>query len=107
MTTLKGLGIVAGLLLAGGTSIALAQNGPPTGGEAPVAGGAAGNAAAPGPNYLPAATPSQYVPGQYYNYYPGQAPAAGNTAWCQNHYRSYNPATGMYRGFDGRMRPCR
>jgi hypothetical protein len=107
MTTLKSLAIVTGLLLAGGTSIAMAQNGPATGGEPAVAGGAAGNAAAPGSNYLRSATPSQYAPGQYYNYYQGQGPAAGNAAWCESHYRSYDPTTGMYRGFDGRMRPCR
>jgi hypothetical protein len=41
MTTLRYLTIVAALL-AGGTSLAIAQNGPPTGGEHPVAGGAAG-----------------------------------------------------------------
>jgi hypothetical protein len=45
MTTLKHLAIVAALL-AGGTSLAMAQNGPATGGEHPVAGGAAG-----GPGY--------------------------------------------------------
>ena len=38
----KGLVIVAALLL-GGTSLAMAQNGPATGNEPPVAGGAAGN----------------------------------------------------------------
>jgi hypothetical protein len=45
MTTfrgLKGLTIVAALL-AGGTSLAMAQNGQPTGAYPPVAGGAAGN----------------------------------------------------------------
>jgi hypothetical protein len=41
MTTLKTLTIVAALL-AGGTSLAIAQNGPATGGERPVAGGANG-----------------------------------------------------------------
>jgi hypothetical protein len=41
MTFLKSLTIVA-VLLAGGASLAMAQNGPPTGGEHPVAGGAAG-----------------------------------------------------------------
>jgi hypothetical protein len=46
-TTLKSLTIVAALL-AGGTSLAMAQNGPATGGEHPVAGGAAG-----GPYYGP------------------------------------------------------
>jgi hypothetical protein len=42
MITLKGLTIVAALLT-GGTSLALAQNGQPTGNEPPVAGGANGN----------------------------------------------------------------
>jgi hypothetical protein len=41
MPTLKTLTIVAALL-AGGASLAIAQNGLPTGGEHPVAGGAAG-----------------------------------------------------------------
>src|SRR6516164_3382675 len=44
MTTLNTLAIVAALF-AGGTSLAMAQNGPATGGEPPVAGGAAGNPA--------------------------------------------------------------
>ena len=41
MTSVKALAIIA--LLVGGTSLALAQNGPATGNEPPVAGGAAGN----------------------------------------------------------------
>jgi hypothetical protein len=44
MTTVKSLAIIA--LLVGGTSFAMAQNGPATGGEPPVAGGAGGNPAA-------------------------------------------------------------
>jgi hypothetical protein len=40
MTTLKGLAILA--LLVGGTSLVVAQNGLPTGNQAPVAGGARG-----------------------------------------------------------------
>jgi hypothetical protein len=47
MTTVKSLAVIA--LLAGGTSLAIAQSGPPTGGQPPVAGGAAGNPANPGP----------------------------------------------------------
>jgi len=66
MTTLKTLTIVAALL-AGGTSLALAQNGLPTGGESPVAGGANGNSAVPGPAY-PA------VPGLGYSGYYLEAP---------------------------------
>jgi len=46
MTTLKTFTIVAALL-AGGTTLAMAQNGLPTGGERPVAGGANGG----GPAY--------------------------------------------------------
>jgi hypothetical protein len=46
MTFLKSLMIVA-VLLAGGISLAMAQNGPATGGERPVAGGANGG----GPAY--------------------------------------------------------
>jgi hypothetical protein len=41
MSTLKSLTIVAALLT-GGTSLAMAQNGLPTGGQSPVAGGANG-----------------------------------------------------------------
>jgi hypothetical protein len=45
MATLKSL-IMVGALLMGGASLAVAQNGPATGGQLPVAGGAAGNPAA-------------------------------------------------------------
>ena len=48
MTTLKSLTIVSALLM-GGASLAVAQNGPATGGQPPIAGGAAGDTAAPGP----------------------------------------------------------
>jgi hypothetical protein len=48
MTTLKTMTLAAALI-AGGTSLAMAQNGPATGGQPPVAGGAAGNPAVPGP----------------------------------------------------------
>jgi hypothetical protein len=49
MTTLKSLTIIATLLVAG-TSLAIAQNAPPTGGQPPAAGGAAGNPATPKPS---------------------------------------------------------
>jgi hypothetical protein len=54
MTTLKTLAIVAAFL-AGGTSLAMAQNGPATGAERPVAGGAAGGGP-PGPGVIPGDT---------------------------------------------------
>jgi hypothetical protein len=57
MTTMRSLAIIA--LLVGGTSLAMAQNGPATGGEPPVAGGAAGNPAAPPiPSVYGATTPT-------------------------------------------------
>ena len=55
----KCLAIVAALLV-GGASLAMAQSGPATGGYPPVAGGAAGNPAVPGPN-LQAKTPSRHA----------------------------------------------
>jgi hypothetical protein len=55
MMTLKGFIIVAALLVAG-TSLAMAQNGLPTGGEHPVAGGAAGG-------------PYHYHHRHFYSYY--------------------------------------
>jgi hypothetical protein len=47
MTTVKSLAIIA--LLVGGTSLAIAQNGPPTGGQPP----APAAAAPPGPGVIP------------------------------------------------------
>jgi hypothetical protein len=58
MTTVKSLAIIA--LLIGGASLAVAQNGPATGGQPPIAGGAAGNSATPGPS-LQKATPSHHA----------------------------------------------
>jgi hypothetical protein len=49
MNTVKSLAIVA--LLLGGTSLAMAQGGLPTGNQPPVAGGAAGGP--PGPGVIP------------------------------------------------------
>jgi hypothetical protein len=69
MTTLKTLTVVAALL-AGGTSLAMAQNGPATGGQRPVAGGANGG----GPAY-------GYVYGYGYGYRPRRHLYA--------HYRPY------------------
>jgi hypothetical protein len=48
MITLKSL-ILATALLAGATSLVLAHNGPPRGGQSPVAGGAAASPAVSGP----------------------------------------------------------
>jgi hypothetical protein len=69
MTMLKSLTIVA-VLFAGGTSLAMAQNGLPTGGQHPVAGGAAG-----GPYY-----------GYFYHPWTGQRIAHRH---LYNYYRPY------------------
>src|SRR5579863_6369576 len=67
-----------------------------------------------------AATSPLWAPGYYgyYDYYPGYTYAptygyaaapvvvsGGDTAWCQAHFRSYNPNTGMYTGYDGLQHP--
>jgi hypothetical protein len=44
-----------------------------------------------------------YNPG-YYGY--GYAYPGDNQAWCEAHFRSYNPATGMYLGYDGVYHTC-
>lgn len=49
--------------------------------------------------------------GDFYNYAPGYVlaaatPAGGTTAWCEAHFRSFNPATGTYLGFDGMRHAC-
>ncbi len=72
MSTLKTLTIVAALL-AGGTSLALAQNGLPTGGQRPVAGGANGGG---------------YAGGWWY----GGAPVYG-----YRHLYAYHPYVRRYR----------
>ena len=53
-------------LLAGGSSLAMAQNGIPTGGYPSVMGGAGGNPAVPGPAYFPDGRPSYVASGTTY-----------------------------------------
>jgi hypothetical protein len=56
----------------------------------------------PGPYYAP--PPAVYgAPGPVY----GPAPVAGNAvAYCSQRFRSYDPASGTYLGFDGLRHPC-
>jgi BA14K-like protein len=51
-----------------------------------------------------------YAWGPAYRVY-AYAPAApvvvgGGVGWCEAHFRSYNPATGMYLGYDGVYHRC-
>jgi hypothetical protein len=96
MITLKSLTIVAAVL-AGGTSLAMAQNGLPTGGEPPVAGGAGGNPVLDygyyhgAPGYYGA--PGYAAPG--YAVAPGYVEAPRRTA--TTHPRNlYMSATGIH-----------
>ena len=67
----------------------------------------------PGYAYGPA-----YDAPRYYDYSPGYSyappgtvvvqggPDSGTVASCQARFRSYNPSTGMYMGYDGEQHPC-
>ena len=44
-----------------------------------------------------------FAPGAVYDFW---APAGNNVAWCEENFRSYNPATGMYLGYDGSYHSC-
>jgi hypothetical protein len=48
-----------------------------------------------------------YAYGPSYGYVAAPAMVAGDSvAYCQQRFRSYNPSTGMYLGFDGQYHPC-
>ena len=71
----------------------------------------------PGYAYAPA-----YAAPRFYDYSPGytygpaytapstvvvqSAANSGNVAYCEARFRSYNPSTGMYLGYDGVHHPC-
>lgn len=43
--------------------------------------------------------------GGYYDTGPGYV-GGGNDAYCMQRYRSYDPASGTYLGYDGQRHPC-
>ena len=47
------------------------------------------------------AAPYYYGPGYYYGPPPGDA-----VAYCMQRFRSYDPASGTYLGYDGYRHPC-
>jgi BA14K-like protein len=51
--------------------------------------------------YAPGYTDYGYAPGGYVESAPG-----GDVAYCQQRYRSYDPASGTFLGFDGYRHPC-
>lgn len=63
-------------------------------------------AAARGPNVWPGAygRPDLVYPGTGYGHAGGRD--AGRIEWCRWNYRSYNPATGYYRAYSGRLVYC-
>src|SRR6266849_3805989 len=55
---------------------------------------------APGPNYA--------APGPYYSDPNGADPTGGGdpVAYCQSRFKSYDPRSGTYLGYDGYRHPC-
>ncbi len=50
-------------------------------------------------------SPYYYGPGYYYE--PAPAPVYDDSVtYCMNRYRSYDPASGTYLGYDGLRHPC-
>jgi hypothetical protein len=58
-----------------------------------------------GPGYY---NSGYYDDSYYYDDSVGVAPApeGGDAAYCAQTYQSYDPATGMYLGYDGQWHPC-
>jgi hypothetical protein len=69
-----------------------------------------------GYDYAPGYYSYGYAPGYYdYGYSPAPAPgypapapgyASDDASYCAQRYRSYDPASGTYLGFDGLRHPC-
>jgi len=95
-----GIGLGLGLGLAAGVGGAIIGATQPYGysGYAPGYGYGPGYAYAPGYDYAPG---YEYAPGYDQGY------AGGNeVAYCQQRFRSYDPGSGTYIGFDGVRHPC-
>ncbi len=80
------------------------------GGGAGVAAGIIGGAILGG--IIASQQPYYYGPGPYYGPPPGYygAPGYGGPDWyayCSSRYRSFDPASGTYLGYDGYRHPCR
>jgi len=61
-----------------------------------------------GPRYYPyyyGPGPYYYGPGPYYPYY-AYPPGGDAVAYCMQRFRSYDPRSGTYLGYDGLRHPC-
>ncbi len=104
MTTVKGLAIVA--LLLGGTSLAMAQNGPATGGQPPTAAPAA--PAPPGPGVIPhdAPRPQATAPSPYMqSAAPPTGTASGTRMATRPHKKMYMSAKSSHHKKTGQQLP--
>lgn len=70
-----------------------------------VAGAVIGGALAPYPYYY-GPGPYYYGPGPYYAPGPVYAPGGNAVAYCMQRFKSYDPASGTYLGYDGLRHPC-
>jgi len=92
-------------------------------GPGAVAAGVVGGAVAAATSPLWAPGYYDYYPGYGYGYGPAYAPpyaaptygvapgavtlqGGGDVAYCEAHFRSYNPEIGTYTGYDGQQHPC-
>ncbi len=57
---------------------------------------------------LGAAIASQpyYGPGYYPGYYPPPPPPGDPVGYCMSRFKSYDPGSGTYLGYDGLRHPC-
>lgn len=53
-----------------------------------------------------ASQPRYYAPGPGYGPAPAYGAGADAVAYCQQRFRSYDPSTGTYMGYDGVRRSC-
>lgn len=65
------------------------------------AGALIGSALAPRPYYYYGGPPAYYYDEPAYAYAPGD-----EVAYCSQRFRSYDPRSGTYLGYDGRRHPC-
>ena len=52
------------------------------------------------------AAPYYYGTGPYYDYGYAYAPGYGGADYCVRRFRSYDPRSGTYLGYDGYRHPC-